>query len=53
VGLSEVKDKVKEAEKRIEGAEKVESRIKELEEKAVEGKEKVEDEEKSGTGKVG
>jgi len=39
VGLSEVKEKVKEVEKRIEGAEKVESRVKELEEKVVEEKE--------------
>jgi hypothetical protein len=51
VGLSEVKEKVKEVEKRIEGSEKVESRVKELEEKVVEEKEKVEDKEQNG--KVG
>jgi hypothetical protein len=49
VGLSEVKEKVKEVEKRIEGTEKVESRVKELEEKVVE--EKLEDKEQNG--KVG
>jgi len=46
VGLTEVKEKVKEVEKRMEGAEKVESRVKELEEKVVE--EKVEDKEQTG-----
>jgi len=49
VGLTEVKENVKEVEKRMEGAEKVESRVKELEEKVVE--EKLEDKEQ--TGKVG
>jgi hypothetical protein len=39
VGLSMVKEKVKEVEKWMEGAEKVESRVKELEEKVVEEKE--------------
>jgi len=51
VGLSMVKEKVKEVEKWMEGAEKVESRVKELEEKVVEEKETAEDKEQ--TGKVG
>ena len=48
VGRSEVKEKVKEVEKRIEGSEKVESRVKELEEKVVDEKEMVEAKEQTG-----
>jgi hypothetical protein len=48
VGLTEVKEKIKEVEMRIEGAVRVESRVKELEEKAAEEKEKVEDKEQQG-----
>jgi len=52
VGLTEVKDKIKEVERRIEGAVQVESRVKELEDKVAEEKEKVEDKEQPGAAVV-
>ena len=45
VGLTEVKEKIKEVEMRIEGAVQVERRVKELEEKTAEEKEKAEEKE--------